>query len=79
MTISYLGTKYLPSFEEEIRLKTIQGWIVETRAAIAVECRYDKYQMLIRYEQLAQNMRSKFSLVEGIDQTTTSINKEGIA
>jgi hypothetical protein len=65
MRIIYFGGSYYPSLEERTNLEKVQIWLRETNASILVDCRFDNYQYVIRRQQLADKLRSKWVVIQG--------------
>ena len=65
MRIIYFGGRYLPSSKVNEDLEKIQDWYNETAISILIDCKYDQYQYIIRKQQLADRLRSKWKLIQG--------------
>lgn len=61
--IIYYPAKYWPSFEEQEYLKRLQDEITFAKAQIALDCKYDKYQILLRNQSLANRLRDKWQVL----------------
>ena len=65
MRIIYFEGRYQPSVKVSKELYMIQQWMNETNASILVDCKFDKYQYIIRRQQLANRLREKWKVIQG--------------
>ncbi len=55
-------------------LNKLQDFYKDTYRSMLVDCKYDKYQFILRREQLAQRIRDKFILIHGWKEDATCDN-----
>jgi len=65
MRIIYFGGRYQPSLEASKELYLIQEWMRESQASMLVDCKFDKYQYIIRRQQLANRLRARWKVIQG--------------
>mgnify|MGYP000911626312 CR=1 FL=1 len=70
MRIIYLGGSYWPLLKVRVELQNIQNWFNENNAAMLVDCKFDQYEYIIRRQQLADRLRSKWKLIQGSKAST---------
>ena len=70
MRIIYLGGSYNPSLETREELQKVQDRFNETDISILVDCKFDQYQYILRRQQLADRLRSKWKLIQGCKAST---------
>jgi hypothetical protein len=63
MRLLILKTGFNPSSEEWNRLEKLQTWFSDTEQSIFVDVKFDKYNYIIRREQLARRLRSKWKVL----------------
>lgn len=66
---------WTPSRVENERLESLQRWFRETNASIHVESKFDKYQIVIRRQHLANRLRDKWKLLNGFVEKPESLHK----
>ena len=64
-TVKFLNTLYVPKYCEELRLKNLQYEIGFCQAEIRNECRDNRYQEVLRIEQLASRLRDNWKILDG--------------
>jgi hypothetical protein len=69
--VMFFPLKWFPPYQEIERLKELQEHITLAHAEIAYHARYDKYEIMLRKQQLANKMRESFHIVKN------TANKKG--
>lgn len=64
-TLILFPTTWRNSNEVEEHLNKLQDMYSNTHAAIFVECRFNKYEYMLRQQKLANYMRSKIKVIDG--------------
>lgn len=73
-TLTILKTDYHPSLGRLEELQLLQDWFNNTRLSIMIDCKYDKYHMMLRGQQLANSLRDKFKLLPGTEELSCKDN-----
>ena len=77
MRIIYFGGSYWPSLEERTNLEKFQAYFTESAAGMFVDCRFNKYEYIVRRQQLADKIRSKWVVIQGGRSALPDTVKEG--
>lgn len=68
--VKFLHTGYVPTNEEMYRLLNLQYELGFCRTEIMNQCKDDKYNQVLRMEQLSRRLRDRWEVIQGNKEET---------
>ena len=65
MSLLILDSNYRISYQRSRELEALQCWFRDTKLAMLVDCKYNRYEFMLRRQKLANRLKDKFQLLHG--------------